>query len=208
LSAGAGNSAFEPDITLWDPWTPGQVAQRLQGIQTTWYVLGGWALDLFHGRQTRGHEDLEIGVGPEGFDSIREALPDLEFFVVGDGKAWPLTEPMLSAHQQSWGRDRESGQWRVDVIREHWDGGAWVFRRDPRIRLEKETLILRTTDGIPYVRPEVVLLFKAKNVRPKDETDFALAVPLLDDAGRAWLAEALELVHPAHRWLKRLAGRA
>ena len=52
--------------------------------------------------------------------------------------------------------------------------------------------------------PEVQLLFKAKTVRAKDERDFADAVPLLDDAQRQWLRDALQVAHPEHQWLSRL----
>jgi hypothetical protein len=86
-------------------------------------------------------------------------------------------------------------------MREPWDGDTWVFRRDATIRLHPASLISRTADGIPYVQPEVVLLFKAKVVRPKDELDFAAVLPHLDGNRRLWLRDALTLVHPGHAWL-------
>jgi hypothetical protein len=196
--------SFEPDLELWDPWTPAEVEARLEGVEATWYVLAGWALDLFHGRQTREHEDLEIGVPADEFGAIREALAGLELFVVGDGRAWPLSPAALAAHRQTWAREPQSGLWRVDVIREQWDGDVWVCRRDPRIRIPGSELVARTSDGIPYVRPEVALLFKARQARPKDEKDFAAVLPLLDGERRAWLADALALVDPEHRWLDAL----
>ena len=55
-------------------------------------------------------------------------------------------------------------------------------------------------------RPEVVLLFKAKHAREKDDGDFDAALPHLEPERRRWLADALELVHPGHRWLARLAS--
>ena len=81
----------------------------------------------------------------------------------------------------------------------------WVCRRDERIRLPYDELIEHSADGIPFVRPEVVLLFKAKQARAKDEADLAAAVPLLDTSRRRLLAEWLELVHPGHFWLPDLA---
>ena len=42
--------------------------------------------------------------------------------------------------------------------------------------------IARSADGIPYAQPEIVLLFKLKEVRPKDQNDFDAVLPLLDDA--------------------------
>jgi hypothetical protein len=63
-------------------------------------------------------------------------------------------------------------------------------------------VIERTKDGIPYGRPEIVLLYKAKHAhRERDKKDFADTVPHLDPERRRWLAEALELVHPGHAWL-------
>jgi hypothetical protein len=65
-------------------------------------------------------------------------------------------------------------------------------------------LIERTGDGIPYMRPDVVLLFKAKHAREKDERDFALAAPRLGAERRSNLRRWLALVHPGHDWLARL----
>ena len=62
-------------------------------------------------------------------------------------------------------------------------------------------MIDRTDDGVPYLAPEVVLLFKAKAAREKDELDLGRALPLLEPARRAWLADALRLVHPGHAWI-------
>lgn len=199
--------AFHPDLDLWDAWTPEEIAERLRGVDVRWYVLAGWALDLFVGRKTREHEDLEIGIPSDAFPRVREALAGYELFVVGDGLAMPLSKPALAEHRQTWVRERATGLWRVDVVRETWVDGVWEFRRDDRIRLHGDDLILRTPTGIPYIRPEVALLFKAKAPRPKDEADFATVLPLLDRHRRAWLAGALELAHPGHDWLGVLAGR-
>ena len=54
------------ELARWDAWSPAELARRLAGVTAT-YVLAGWALDRFHGRQTREHEDLEIGVAAEDF---------------------------------------------------------------------------------------------------------------------------------------------
>ena len=74
---------------------------------------------------------------------------------------------------------------------------------DPRSRRRP-----RRTDalGIPYIRPEIALLFMAKGVRAKDEADFTAALPLLGDEQRRWLVDALVLVHPGHRWLPALVS--
>jgi hypothetical protein len=167
-------------------------------------VAGGWAIDLFLGGQTREHHDIEVSVGPQGFEQARNALAGQEFLVVGDGLARPLSEPALAAHRQTWVRDPETSAWRLDLFREPWESDTWVFRRDPRVRLPLERVIARTPGGIPYARPEIVLLFKAKAPSAKDEADRAAALPHLDEPSQAWLREALRLVHPGHEWLAAL----
>jgi hypothetical protein len=62
-------------------------------------------------------------------------------------------------------------------------------------------LILRTAGGVPFQRPEIVLLFKAKHARPRDDGDLQAVLPALERERRAWLAEWLERIHPGHRWL-------
>jgi hypothetical protein len=197
---------FVPDLSLWEAWHPREAARCFAELDVPWCVAAGWALDLFRGRQTREHEDLEVAV-PEGrFDEVRAALTGLELYVVGDGLAHPLSTESLATHHQTWAREPTSGKWRLDVMREPWEDDTWVFRRDRRVRLPVADAIGRTKDGIPYAQPEIVLLFKAKAMRQKDEEDFATLLPLLDRTRRRWLADALELVQPGHSWLQGLGS--
>lgn len=140
-----------------------------------------------------------------------EALDGFELFVVGvprRGLVSPLEQARdaLEGTRQTWVREPETGLWRLDVMREPSDGDMWICRRDERIRLLYDEVVERTTDGIPYGRSEVVLLFKAKHAREKDDGDFNAALPQLEPERRRWLADALELFHPGHRWLDRLAS--
>jgi hypothetical protein len=61
-----------------------------------------------------------------------------------------------------------------------------------------------TRDGVPFLRPEGVLLYKAKLQRPKDEQDFASVLPKLDPSARNWLRDALRIAHPDHAWIAAL----
>lgn len=190
------------DLDDWDAWHPAEVARRLAGVDVPWCVIAGWSLDLFRGRQTREHEDLEIGVPERGFPAIREALAELEVYAIVGGQLAALDETSLAESHQTWARDPVAGSWRLDVVREPWDGDTWVCRRDPRIRRPGSEVIAHTADGIPYQLPEIALLFKAKHTREKDQADFDGTLPLLDPAARAWLASSLELVHPGHPWIE------
>ena len=80
-----------------------------------------------------------------------------------------------------------------------------MCRRNPAIRRPRSEVIAHTAEGIPYQLPEIALLFKAKHTREKDLMDFEGVLPLLEPEQRAWLSDALALVHPGHPWLERLA---
>ena len=125
---------------------------------------------------------------------------------MGDGEVRALAahEPPPEETHQAWVLDEAAQLWRMDVMQEPGDHATWVFRRDPRITAPREQMIAQS--GVPYLRPEGALLYKAKARRPKDEADFALCAPRLTAAGRAWLAEAIERLHPGHQWVGRLGG--
>ncbi len=186
----------------WDPWRPEDVARRLAGVSVPWCVAAGWALDLFRGEQTREHGDLEIGVPVPGFGAIRDALAGYHFEVVGSGRSWPLDSPAFDVMHQTWVSEPGTGVYRLDIFREPQRDGAWVCRRDQAIRLPYEQIIRRAGDGIPYLVPEIVLLFKARHsAEPKNQADFAGTLPLLDDGAVGWLRWALTRMHPGHAWI-------
>jgi hypothetical protein len=201
-------SSFAPDLSNWDAWRPEQVARRLEGVDVPWYVAAGWAIDLFLGGDQREHEDLEIAVPNDRLDEIVSAFPELEFCVItGPQEATPLADARdrLNETHQTWVREPETNLWRFDAFREPSDGDTWLCRRDETIRLPYDQVIERTDDGIPYCRPEISLLFKAKHShRNLDQADFEAAVPRLEPERRQWLAEALARIHPGHPWLARI----
>ena len=183
-------------------WTPEEVARRLAGVATPWCVAAGWALDLFRGTQTRKHGDLEIAVPAANFPEIRDRFPGYHFDAVSSGRIWEDAAPdVLAATHQTWLRDPATGTYLVDVFREPHEGETWICRRDETIRLPYGEIIQHTEDGIPYLAPELVLLFKAKHARPKDQADFDATVPHLTLVQRASLAELITRVHPGHPWL-------
>jgi aminoglycoside-2''-adenylyltransferase len=175
--------------TPWRPWSPAEVASRLSGVDVPWAFAAGWAVDLFLGETTREHEDVEVTVPSASFPKLAEALRPGEFqFVAGEHQSWL----------------KLGGAFRLDVFREPHDGDTWICRRDPSIRRPYREVVGRTADGLPFVVPEIVLLFKAKAVRPKDELDFERVRPRLSAGATRWLRTSLERVHPGHPWLELL----
>ena len=102
----------------WNSWRPEVLAQRLHGYGITWYVTGGWALDLFLGQQTRDHADLEFATLPSDIPEARGALSELEFFAAGNGGLSFLERAADVPNDiwQLWGADFKSQVWRVDLM--------------------------------------------------------------------------------------------
>jgi hypothetical protein len=183
-------------------WTPTEVASHLAGIATPWYVAAGWALDLFRGTQIREHGDIEIGVPVARFAEVRARFRGYVLDAVGGGRIWEDATPdVLAATHQTWLRDPATGGFLLDVFREPHDGDIWICRRDEAIRYPYSDIIHHTRDGIPYLVPELVLLFKAKRTRQKDQADFDATVPCMSPAQRDTLARLLARTHPGHSWL-------
>lgn len=200
----------------WEPWHPAEAARVLADVRAPWYVAAGWAIDLFLGGHHREHEDLEIAVPSDRFGEVAAALAEYELYVpgrIGDRYvAWPIAdEPeRLEMHDQTLVREPATDRWRLDVFREPSDGDTWICKRDEAIRMPYAELIERTADGIPYARPEIVLLFKATRSNPdeaieRDEADLAAVLEVLEPRRRRVLGELLERVAPRHPWLRRLA---
>ena len=83
--------------------------------------------------------------------------------------------------------------------------GDWVSRRNPGIRRPIAGIGKTSTNGIPYLAPEIQLFYKAKNLRPKDETDFTAVLPSLTREQRQWLSDAITRTHGDHPWRGRLS---
>lgn len=180
------------------------VAALLAGCSVPWCVAGGWALDLFLGRPTRPHADVDVAVFRVDQQRLRRHLGGWSFEkVIGgaftewaDGE-W-LEPPVHEVHARSPSGDA------LEILLNDSGGDDWIYRRDPRIRCPAGRVIAHTADGLPYLCPAVVLLYKSKSPRAVDEADFRAARAALPAAQRRWLMDALDLIHPEHPWLAEL----
>lgn len=190
----------------WSPWHPQELARRLCGIGRPWCVVGGWALDLWHGVETRPHEDLEFTILRDDLGLFCAALPEMRFHAVGDGRVEPLgvDEAPAAGIAQVWCEDVAARCWRVDMMLEDGTPDMWVYKRDRSVRRPRGEMVHVTEDGIPYLAPEAILLFKAKYRRDKDEVDFTNSLPKLGTAQRLWLKTRIAEAYPGHGWLQTL----
>lgn len=117
-----------------------------------------------------------------------------------DGRLYPLRSPAFDETHQTWLWSEPDAAFVLDVFRDSHDGDEWICRRDPALCRPWSATVERDRHGVPFLSPEIVLLFKARHRRSKDVTDLPAALPALDPARRTWLRDALDLVHPGHEW--------
>jgi Aminoglycoside-2''-adenylyltransferase len=200
-----------PPLEAWSmAWTPERAAQALERVSAPWAVAGGWALDLWLGRQTREHEDLEIAVPNDFFAEIQARLENLGLKLIANfnGQMTALAPGEAPGRGfQTWVMDPAVDGWVMDVFREPGDAETWIYRRTGELSAPRAWATGRSAAGIPFVAPQIVLLFKAKAAtRDKDEADFALAAPRLSPEARDWLVAGLKVVQPGHPWIDRLSA--
>ncbi len=188
---------------------PLAVAALLASFSRPWFIAGGWAMDLFMNRVTRDHEDLEIAIFREDQLHLRSHLSGWRFERVVPGRGgvagpWAEDEWLDPPIHEIHARRGRSHPKILEILLNETAGNLWRYRRDQRVARKISEIGLVSRTGIPFLRPEIVLLYKAKNPRGRDQDDFRQASRLLGDDSRAWLRSALEVCHPGHPWLPQL----
>lgn len=190
----------------WSDTVPEQAVNWLRNATVPWWICGGWAIELWIGRPVRPHSDLEIGCFRDDLRAVLESFPNWEIAVarqkvltVFDPTA-PLPQPPFSL----WLRRAGGELWDLEVLVEERRGDRWVYRRDQRISLPAAELAITGAQAVPFIAPEVQLLYKSKAPRAKDEADFDAALPMLKTGRREWLREALFRTASGASWLARL----
>jgi len=185
----------------WDAASRREAANWFATLSVPWWIAGGRAIDLFLGRDTRTHQDLDVGILRRDVGEVLRSLPDWEIFEAKDGVLTPLPQggPRGSVNSL-WCRPKGEQSWKLELMLDESEGELWVYRRDSGVRRTLRDALKLSSSGIPYLAPEIQLLYKAKHARPRDELDFQVATPELSDEARRWLLQNLARTLPSHPW--------
>ena len=184
------------------------ISNELKDAPFPWFVAGGWALDLFLGQVQRVHYDVDIVVPRNMQMELQKYLTERGWVLITPYEKrlelWPPHMRLeLPRHQVHAHRDDIF----IDILLTDIDE-VWRYRREPAVVRTLEKMSLQSESGIPYLAPELVLLFKSRNTsdheRSKDQVDFENILPHLDLERRAWLRWALAATFPGHVWIGRL----
>ena len=197
------------------------VAELMSTYRPAWALCGGWAVDAWLGRLTRGHGDIDIAVFVNDREALFEHLADWQLLgheemMVNEGaELWDGRALVPPAHLH--GRSPEDsgplperfddsgmrvvfpsdGFW-LDICLVDRSGGDWVLNAEPSVAVPLAECIRQSGWGLPTVAPEVILFYKAtmyvgtkNHLRPHDEADFVVLLPQLSEGQREWLREAV-----------------
>lgn len=201
-----------------------RVAKAFSAFTAPWWISGGWAIDLHLGRVSREHHDVDVTVLRRDQEALHAALGSFELKKIiphPDGIPGDATSPTiwregrivpwkpgerleLPTHQVN-AYPPGSLDMAFQIMFNETDGADWWYRRDARVRRRLDGIGYKGQEDIPYLAPEVMLLFKAKSMRSYDQGDFEAVLPMLNEEARAWLRQALALAHPNHSWISRLS---
>jgi hypothetical protein len=203
----AAENAFLTVYGRWAPMEPAVFAREMVGFDRPWWVVGGWAIEAATGYR-REHEDIDVSI------LVCDVPAFVEFMKgrwhvwnnVGGvlhplGDRWPTVDEPRS---QLWLRADAASPWIVDMPLTPDVDGLWSNKFVDGHVAPVEAVTWVADDGIRYLKPEIVLVFKARLGREKDEPDFEATLPMLDQERRDWMREVLSTLVPGHHWLSRL----
>jgi hypothetical protein len=197
---------------------------------------GGHALDIHIGKVTRPHGDIDISAYREDRDKIISFMQSSGWIVyeaMGGGKVHLITDTdnqkMLKTNIFCVRKDCsffhaehiENNIYRckidcveqtrldfVEFLFNNRTADGFIYSRNGEIvrKLDKAVMY---RDNIPYLSPELVLLYKSTDLKRKEnKKDFDAVFSHLSSESKEWLHEALAAAYPkGHKWISLIKRR-
>lgn len=212
---------------------PADVA-RVVGLMANfpgrWGLCGGWAADAWLGHISRAHHDVDVVVFEDDQLALRDLLAGWQMVAHDDNwkgtiPIWPnqpipATELWTGRHVDVPGhfhvRSADNFDFEINIAMR--DAINWVLHTDPRVAMPVDEAIAISRWGVPTAVPAVVACYKLSpevsgssasgtktpQMRPKDEADVRLLLPILTAEHREWLHKSVASLNSGHPWLQQL----
>ncbi|GAB3755468.1 nucleotidyltransferase domain-containing protein [Microlunatus parietis] len=189
----------------WESLDLAGLVQFMAGFKQPWWVVGGWAIDVFTGLP-REHEDVDVSIFASDVSHLRAHVRGRwDLWNVAGGDMRPLTDrtpDVFDDASQIWVRENGDAPWVLDVPMTPGHGEQWTNKFIPGHTAPLEAVTWIADDKIRYLNPEIVLLFKARKRRRKDDRDFEVTWPLLGQEKQDWLREMIRGFDADHPWIR------
>jgi hypothetical protein len=195
------------DLGPWRPLSLDQARSLFAPATFVWWVVGGQALDLYVGRQTRAHADLDLAMCRSDAWRLRPLLARWDLQLAHDGVLTGWTGDDVAPPVASiWCRTGRTEPWCLQIMVDEGTSLEWACRRHPDLVIPRSQAVRRTADGLRYLAPHIQLLMKATDTRPKDDADFRTVYPRLAADNASWLVARLRQYFPTHHWLTQVGA--
>jgi hypothetical protein len=182
-----GGFMFEPCI---------QVKNIMNKFGYPWFIVGGWAIDLFLEKETRTHEHIEIGIYREQQMQLFRYLGKYKKYYndnrsrIGkyEKKEWKKEYLRLPIHELY----IEYEGFEIEILLNDKDDAEWIYGRNCKIKHEMNNLVRYTDSRVPYLCPEIVLLCKTEGMRKKDKDDISNALEKMSESEKKWFIDSIE----------------
>ncbi|MBU1701802.1 MAG: GNAT family N-acetyltransferase [Candidatus Eisenbacteria bacterium] len=194
------------DHTAWTHIACTDVVNRFEQDGVLCWISGGWAVDLHLGRQTRAHDDIDISILRADQLKLKNLFPGWEIFHThAPGLRYWNGVKYLHSIPNVWLRENSDSPWAVEVLFQESKNEMWQYRRIPSIQRSVAEIGLISDDGLPYLRPEIQLLYKGggTSYRKKDLQDLIALLPVISPAEKSWLVDSIRIEFPeGHDWIE------
>ncbi len=185
---------------------PLQIKELMSDFKPSWFVAGGWAIDLFLEKETRSHQDVEIAIFRKDQAALHFHFDGwlLQKFVKGKSFVWSLDEWLALPTHEIHGFNKTAQPSQIEILLNESNETDWIYRRNQEVRRLLSKVQLESSMDVKFLCPEIVLLYKSTNPQPKDEQDFQAVVEYLDSEQMEWLRDAIKVCNSEHHWLRSL----
>lgn len=200
-----------PDETNIAPLRPNEILYLLGDATFQWWIGGGWAIDLFLGDQTRPHFDTDVAIARDSQLATQSELKAWEFYSTRRDengnivlRKWNNGDFLGWDYPGVWARKSGEAIWRFEFLFHEISNNTWTFRYDESVKHPLANIGRISSNNIPYLLPEIALLYKAARLRDVDKQDFHRVLPILNQFQRRHLLFDLQRFKPDHPWIAEL----
>lgn len=183
------------DFDNWTPYNVDQIAELFKEVEIHWGIGGGWALELYKGYHSRVHDDIDVIIFTRDAQYLRHKFDELTFYKAKDNTLINFADnEYIDDSYSIWVSEDETSPFVFECLLIDVTANTWFYKRNRQIYGPADQLFITNDKGIPFIKPEVQLLYKldGTKIREKDRFDFEKTAPDLNQKAKDWLRLQLE----------------
>ena len=207
-----------------------QLSTFMQETGLDYALCGGYAIDLFIGKKTRPHKDIDVVIFQEDRDKIIQFMLNNGWdvyepcgtdylhkinivsdqirnrsniwCVLPDNPHYKFTEHEKDMYAVECDNSEQTELDYIEFLFNTRKNDTFLYARNHDIQMGLDKAILKSED-IPYLAPEIVLLYKSTDANnPEYHLDFINSSMKMTKYQLKWLMKSLSIMFPnGHKWL-------